>query len=352
MSLLNRADTGKPKKSVGGVDSSMITRMKREQAIVSSVRVEPDARTRVSFAITSGPSSGAANRLTYTFPAQSTPPFVVGEVVNVSENTASVSGTVVPSIPTSTAGVTASAVTLATGAAPTYVTLSSLTMPTTSVPITVGTVLSITGTPFGGLVVGAYIVTQIYDAVNRYVVLSSYTIGTGISATQWTPSAATGTMNAKVNRVTLTFTAATTTQTMFAAGDSITVGGNIVGTTGYVGTFTVLATPAPSPTTVSFIALGATGDTTSANAGTITPVPSRYNGTFTITACTNNTVTVSTDYYGTFNTGLTTGNVIGNLPLGTSFTQIRDGMKTRGFTDGPIMPFYARGGSLGFYRVL
>jgi hypothetical protein len=359
MSLPNLGDTGRgnnKKKTIGGVDASMITRMKREQAIVSELRTEPTVRTGVSFAITAGPSSGATNNLTYTFPLQTSPPFVVGEGVTVSGNTGALA---VASLASATDTISYVASTATVSAATTITTLNGVVNAvitisaafSNSAVIAVGSVVTVTAGTLGyfGLANGTHYYINAIDATGLILTAQPYTMATGARTAFTLGGAVTGTATLSVNIVTHTF--GTNSPNLFAVGDSVTVSGiGADNASGLNGTFR-LTTVNGTTGALSYQALGVVG-TGVGTAAVFTPLSSRYNGTFGIIACTANTVTVTTSYYGIFNTNLTTGTISGTLPFGSVYQQIRDGMKTRGFTDGPIMPFYARGGSLGFYRVL
>jgi len=359
MSLPNRGDPAnlpKNKKSGGGVDASMITRMKREQAIVSELRTEPTVRTGVSFPITAGPSSGATNSLTYTFGTQSSPPFVVGEAVTVSGNTGALA---VASLATATDTIGYVASTATVSAATTTITLNGVVNAviniaaafSNSAVIAVGSVVTVTGGAgnYFGLVNGTHYYINAIDPTGLILTAQPYTMATGARTAFTLVTPATGSATLSVNIVTHTF--GTNSPNLFAVGDSVTVSGiGADNTSGLNGTFRLTTVDATTGA-LSYQALGVVGSGSGA-AAVFTPLSSRYNGTFAIIACTANTVTVTTSYYGIFNTNLTTGTISGNLPFGSVYSQIRDGMKTRGFTDGPIMPFYARGGSLGFYRVI
>lgn len=346
MSLPNLGDTGRgnnKKKTIGGVDASMITRMKREQAIVSELRTEPTVRTGVSFPITSGPTGGSGS-LVYSFPAQQSAPFVVGERLTVSGNTGFVSVTG-PTTTLASITATITAVTNTTGGV-------TLTLPTTGVLVN-GQKITFTGGVGGSSIVAGttYTISQLSGTS---ATLQSNT-GTALT------TVATGSLTLAVtvteggSLATLAYTS--TGNKVFEVGDRINVAGHTTatgglpsaGSTGYNGNS--LLVTACDGTTVQYQTNVTLAATTSSAAVTITPVSSRNNGDFTVTACGTSTVTV-TSIYGLFGSGVTSGTISGNLPFGSSYQQIRDGMKTRGFTDGPIMPFYARGGSLGFYRVV
>ena len=349
MSLPNLGDIGRgdnKKKTIGGVDASMITRMKRDQAIVSELRTEPTVRTGVSFPITSGPTGGSGT-LVYSFPAQQSAPFVVGERLTVSGNTGFV--TAAASVSTSIAaipGAKITAVTNTTGGV-------TLTLPTTGVLVN-GQKITFTGTVGASNIVAGTTYTISALSGTSATLLSS--TGTAITTVVTGSLDLTVTVTEGGSLATLTY--ATTGNKVFEVGDRINVAGHDVnsgglpnaGSTGLNGTSLLVTacagTSVQYQTTVTFSTI-----TASATDVTIRPVSSRNNGDFTVTACGTSTVTV-TSIYGLFGSGVTSGSISGNLPLGSSYQQIRDGMKTRGFTDGPIMPFYARGGSLGFYRVV
>ena len=352
MSLPNLGDIGRgdnKKKTIGGVDASMITRMKRDQAIVSELRTEPTVRTGVSFPITSGPTGGSGT-LVYSFPAQQSAPFVVGERLTVSGNTGFV--TAAANVATSTTAISTATITAvsATGVA-------TFVLPTVGV-LVVGQRLTITGTVGSSGVLttaSAYSIGSI-DGNSVSLLLVSTGLAPSITGGTFSGSPLTTVITEGGSLITLTY--ASTGNKVFEVGDRINVAGHSVnsgglpsaGSTGLNGTSLLVTactgTSVQYQTTVTFSTI-----TASATDVTIRPVSSRNNGDFTVTACGTSTVTV-TSIYGLFGSGVTSGSISGNLPLGSSYQQIRDGMKTRGFTDGPIMPFYARGGSLGFYRVV
>ena len=340
MSLPNRGDPAnlpKNKKSGGGVDASMITRMKREQAIVSELRTEPTVRTGVSFAISDVTADGT-NPLIYTFPAQQSPPFVVGENVTVSGNSAFniVSSTAAKYGSTQT--VTSSSI--ATGGVVSYT--AGVGTPT----IAVGTVFKVTVAGVGLILNDYYYVTAVGSGTMTIVKFTPGNTSSGGAIEGTVPGASTtGTATFSVDIMTQTY--GTTTASLFSVGDTVTITGSA--TTGANGTFVLLDATA---TSIRYQGLGVPGTYSAAASTTFRPATPGYNGIFKITACTNSTVTLTTTILASFSDGRASGTISGNLPFGSVYSQIRDGMKTRGFTDGPIMPFYARGGSLGFYRVI
>lgn len=365
MSLPNRGDTNRgdnKKKSIGAVDASMITRMKRDQAIVSGVRTEPNARTNVNFTTGVPTTTGTANQLSYSFPLQTSVPFVNGEFVTISANGSVHTTAADPATTTQNIAATVTAIT-ATG-------LTTLTLPTTGTLRNNQIIKFITSAPTGLNTTDSYVISQltITGATTGTVVLLS---STGAALSGITPIASGGTGIIRVSGggsiVVITYgTGSSITDPIFAAGDTFRISGHSYTATGvaeYGGTneaklddstYTVISSnsttlTAQSATTFDYAGSATAAAHNSTGGGTviIRPTNLRYNGTFLIVSCSTSSVVLSTPYYGLLKT-LTGGIVSGNLPPGTSFTQIRDGMMTRGFTDGPVMPFNARGVGLSF----
>lgn len=370
MSLPNRGDPtlgNNKKKSGGGVDASMITRMKREQAIVSDQRTEP-GRYNVSVSITdvAGNGADASGPLTFTFTSPGYVPFVPGEQVAVTGNAG-----VVTTTTSATASATTAAnivVTLSAAAANGVLTVLSTTSNAT---LKVGQrlqVASTTGT-FGLTDTSVVVYIKAVSGSNITVTTDeagNTLLGTGAGGA----TAATLNVTGGGSIITMTYGGGvTTTAPVFLSGDSIAITGHSnTASTGVAipssGTETLLttkntvlsstATQVVYQTTATFTA----GTLTASNAAvTITPASSRYNGNFNITACTSTTVTMALpagngpSILGIFTSGRT-GTMTGNRPIGQVFEAIVDKPMTRGFTDGPVMPFFRRSASLGFYRVL
>jgi hypothetical protein len=212
--------------------------------------------------------------------------------------------------------------------------------------IAIGTVFKVTSAGVGLTVNDYYYVTAVGSGTMTIVKFTPADNSSGGAIEGTVPGASsTGTATFSVDTITQTYS--TTTSSLFSVGDRVTVTGST--TVGANGTFVILNAGA---TSIRYQGLGTPASYGAAASTTFRPAKSGYNGIFNITACTNSTVTLTTTILANFSDGRGTGTISGNLPFGSSYQQIRDGMKTRGFTDGPIMPFYARGGSLGFYRVV
>lgn len=338
MSLPNRGDPTRgenKKKTTGGIDASMITRMKREQAIVSELRTE-DRRYGLSTPI-SGVAASSTD-LVFTIPTLPANPYVVGENITISGNTGSITTNTTGSSVVNTAR-TATIASIVTTTD--QVTLTAAFA--SPVVISLGTVM--TSNAVGGIAAGSYIVTSVTS--QTVFTLSNYNM-TDSSVTTWTPSSASGGATLTINIVTHTLVSGTTAP-VFLAGDSVVVAG-FAANTGYNGTFNVLAN---TGTTIQYQALGTSGSTVNGTGVTITPVSSRYNGTFKVNEVTPSSVTVTATIYGLFTApSRTTGTISGFRPIGQVFLPLVDKPMTRGFTDGPVMPFFRRSASLGFFRSL
>lgn len=343
MSLPNLGDPNlgnNKKKSGGGVDSSMITRMKREQAIISEQRTEP-RRFGASVAITDISGGGAA-ALVYSFASPGYIPFVRGEQVGVTGNTASI---VVSSPTTSIASITCTITSCGSGGAVTFV------LPTIGT-LRNGLRISLTGT-FGGSGLSATQYT--ISALSGTSAILTTNAGAAIitNATDFSAAPLTATVVGFACLTTLTY-ASTGSAPVFVVGDLINVSNHT--TTAHNGNS--LQVTACNDTSVQYQINSFTSTTTSSNVVTITPVSSRYNGNFAITECTATSVTMALpegqgpSILGIFTNGRNTGTIGGNRPIGQVFQPIVDKPMTRGFTDGPVMPFFRPSASLGFYRVL
>jgi len=346
MSLPNRGDQtlgNNKKKSGGGVDASMITRMKREQAIVSDQRTEP-RRFGASVGITDITGGDGTGPLVYTFDTPGYIPFVPGEQVGVSGNTASI---VTGSSPTTASATisTAKITNVFTGGVVTF------TLPTTGV-LKVGQTITLGGSVFGGSQLNSS-TTYTISALNG----TTATLTDGVNAITTTETTIaspyiTVLVTGGGSLTTLTYTS--TSAPVFVVGDLINVSNH---TTPAHNGNSLLVT-AVGNTSVQYQTNVTTSTNTSTAAVTITPVSSRYNGNFTITACTSINVTMALpagrgpSILGAFTDGRNTGTIVGNRPIGQVFEAIVDKPMTRGFTDGPVMPFFRRSASLGFYRVL
>ena len=361
MSLPNRGDTTRgdnKKKTTGGVDASMITRMKREQAIVSDQRTEPDRfpySTRFSAVARSG------SDLLFTIPALADDPYVVGENITISGNTGVVTTSTAATASTTTAANIV--VTLSSASANGVLTVASTTQ---NAALKVGQRLQVATTPGTFGLTSTSVVVYIKQVSGSNITVTTDEAGNTLLAT-----GSGGTTGATLNVtgggsiITMTYGGGvTTTNPVFLFGDSINITGHSNATTGIAipssATETLLttretvlssnATQVVFQTTATFTAGTLTASTT---AVTITPSSSRYNGTFRITAVTPSSVTATATINGLFTApSRTTGTISGLRPIGQVYLPIVDKPMTRGFTDGPVMPFFRRSASLGFFRAL
>ena len=367
MSLPNLGDISRgdnKKKSVGGVDASMITRMKRDQAIVSELRTEPNVRTGVSFSIT-GVTADGTNPLTYTFPAQQSAPFVVGENVNISGN----SGFVTLGSATAAATLSALTFTIGTISSPAGSGTVVFTAPAAGAGVIQSGMKFTVGANANGFTTSTTYLIKTYNSTTNAALIVLDSDGTTVVPTT-SPGSVTITCTITFGGMKAVMPYAGSVDTLasvFAVNDLVNVSHNGTIAAAAPGGQTTLGANSCivlviSNTSITF-QLPYTTSTTgsvaaSTTAPTVTPVSSRYNGTFKIATSTLTSVTLATAenggpaVLGSFTTNRGSGTISGNLPFGSVYSQIRDGMMTRGFTDGPIMPFYARGGALGFYRVL
>ena len=346
MSLPNRGDQtlgNNKKKSGGGVDASMITRMKREQAIISDQRTEP-RRFGASVGITDITGGNGTGPLVYTFDSPGYVPFVPGEQVGVTGNTASIVTGTNPGTASATIS-TAKITNVFAGGVVTF------TLPTTGV-LKVGQTITLGGSVFGSSQLDGS-TTYTISALNG----TSATLTNGGTPITTTPATIASpfisvVVTAGGSLTTLTYTS--TSAPLFVVGDLINVSNH---TTDAHNGNSLLVT-AVGNTSVQYQTNITTSTNTTGNAVTIAPVSSRYNGNFTITACTSTSVTMALpagggpSILGAFTTDRNTGTIVGNRPIGQVFEPIVDKPMTRGFTDGPVMPFFRRSASLGFYRVL
>lgn len=345
MSLPNLGDPNlgnNKKKSGGGVDSSMITRMKREQAIISDQRTEP-RRFGASVAIT-GISGGGAAALVYSFASPGYIPFVPGEQVGVTGNTATL---VIDSPVTTIANIPGTRI-ISCGLGGAVI----LGLPTAGT-LRNGQTITFTGSVgSSNLVAGT---TYVISALSGTSAVLTLVGGASITTTATDFSSAPLVVTVTGGGTFTTFTYASTgSAPVFLPGDRINVNGHTI-TTHNGNSLLVIAC---TDTTLQYQTFGTATVTTSNQIVTITPVSSRYNGNFAITECTATSVTMALpegqgpSILGIFTNGRNTGTIRGNRPIGQVFEPIVDKPMTRGFTDGPVMPFFRRSASLGFYRVL